>query len=228
MTERFAARLPAPHPGRRRLDRRGLSRREARRKAVHSSANGASNAAPSPTAWRKPATRCSHSRGSRRTNGNQSEPRTRSSDCTRSSSAGSNSDRAALRRNRRHAVLGAACLRTDHHAQGRRMRNDLDELLTCFRYKTVAERRAVRTTNGIERRFCEVRRRTRPMGVFQDRTSMDRILFAVFIDENKMPGLPLMNPLIFSDSDWPEFMSKSPRGDFSGSGGRDPALWRSS
>ena len=31
------------------------------------------------------------------------------------------SDRAALRRNRRHAVLGAARLRTDHHAQGRRM-----------------------------------------------------------------------------------------------------------
>ena len=31
------------------------------------------------------------------------------------------SDRATLRRNRRHAVLGAARLRTDHHAQGRRM-----------------------------------------------------------------------------------------------------------
>ena len=31
------------------------------------------------------------------------------------------SDCAALRRNRRHAVLGAARLRTDHHAQGRRM-----------------------------------------------------------------------------------------------------------
>ena len=30
-------------------------------------------------------------------------------------------DRGALRRNRRHAVLGAARLRTDHHAQGRRM-----------------------------------------------------------------------------------------------------------
>ena len=28
MAERFAARLPAPHPGRRRLDRRGLSRRD--------------------------------------------------------------------------------------------------------------------------------------------------------------------------------------------------------
>ncbi len=36
----------------------------------------------------------------------------------------------------------------------------------------------MRTTNAIERRFREVRRRTRPMGVFQDRTSMDRILFA--------------------------------------------------
>jgi len=67
------------------------TRRAARSKpgARRSSANGASNAAPSPTAWRKPATGCSHSRGSRRANGNRSEPRTRSSDCTRSSSAGS-------------------------------------------------------------------------------------------------------------------------------------------
>ena len=58
------------------------------------------------------------------------------------------------------------------------LRNDLDELLTCFRYKFEAERRAVRTTNAVERRFREVRRRTRPMGTFQDKTSMDRILFA--------------------------------------------------
>ena len=42
------------------------------------------------------------------------------------------------------------------------LRNDLDELLTCFRYKSLAERKAVRTTNAIERRFREVRRRTRP------------------------------------------------------------------
>ena len=66
------------------------------------------------------------------------------------------------------------------------LRDDLDELLTCFRCKTLAERRAVRTTKAIERRFREVRRRTRPMGVFQDGTSMDRILFAVFTHENKM------------------------------------------
>jgi putative transposase len=69
------------------------------------------------------------------------------------------------------------------------LRNDLDELLTCFRYKSEDQRRKVRTTNAIERRFREVRRRTRPMGTFQDSTSMDRILFAVFTHENKSQGV---------------------------------------
>jgi transposase-like protein len=72
------------------------------------------------------------------------------------------------------------------------LRNDLDELLACFRYKTLEERKAVRTTNAIERRFREVRRRTRPMGVFQDKTSMDRILFAVFTHENQNQGVPTL------------------------------------
>jgi transposase-like protein len=39
-------------------------------------------------------------------------------------------------------------------------------------------------TNAIERRFREVRRRIRPMGTFPEKTSMDRILFAVFTHEN--------------------------------------------
>jgi putative transposase len=69
------------------------------------------------------------------------------------------------------------------------LRSDLDELLTCFRYKSEDQRRKVRTTNAIERRFREVRRRTRPMGTFQDKTSMDRILFAVFTHENKSQGV---------------------------------------
>jgi putative transposase len=69
------------------------------------------------------------------------------------------------------------------------LRTDLDDLLTCFRYASRAERKAVRTTNAIERRFREVRRRTRPMGTFQDKTSMDRILFAVFMHENRNQGL---------------------------------------
>ena len=65
------------------------------------------------------------------------------------------------------------------------LRDDLDDLLACFRYPTPDERRQVRTTNAIERRFREVRRRTRPMGTFQDRTSMERVLFAIFSYQNK-------------------------------------------
>ncbi|MEO1724547.1 MAG: transposase [Pseudomonadota bacterium] len=76
----------------------------------------------------------------------------------------------------------------DYPAAVASLRNDLDDLLTCMRYETIEERKAVRTTNAIERRFREVRRRTRPMGVFQDKTSMDRILFAVFTYENKTQG----------------------------------------
>ncbi len=62
---------------------------------------------------------------------------------------------------------------------------DIDDLLTCFRFKDLSFRKSIRTTNHIERRFKEVRRRTRPMGVFSDRTSMDRILYAIFMYENK-------------------------------------------
>jgi len=69
------------------------------------------------------------------------------------------------------------------------LRNDRDELLTCWRYKSLAERKIVRTTNASKRRFREVRRRTRPMGVFSDQTSMDRILFAVFNHQNRNQGV---------------------------------------
>jgi putative transposase len=78
------------------------------------------------------------------------------------------------------------------------LRNDLDELLTCWCYKSLDERKKVRTTNAIERRFREVRRRTRPMGVFSDRTSMDRILFAVFNHENRNQGLS--TPLLLTQT----------------------------
>jgi putative transposase len=77
----------------------------------------------------------------------------------------------------------------DYPKAVRCLRDDLDELLTCWRYKSFDQRKQVRTTNAIERRFREVRRRTRPMGVFSDRTSMDRILFAVFNHENKNQGV---------------------------------------
>jgi transposase-like protein len=44
--------------------------------------------------------------------------------------------------------------------------------------------RSIRTTNLIERAFEEVKRRTRPMGVFGNRSSMERILYAVFFYYN--------------------------------------------
>jgi putative transposase len=71
----------------------------------------------------------------------------------------------------------------------RSLRNDLDDLLAFFVFKDEQWRIWTRTTNAIERRFREVRRRTRPMGVFSDRTSMERILFAVFTYENQQQGV---------------------------------------
>jgi transposase-like protein len=68
------------------------------------------------------------------------------------------------------------------------LRHDLDELLAFLRFADPTWRKAARTTNAIERRFREVRRRTRPMGTFSDRTSMERILYAVFTHENRKQG----------------------------------------
>jgi len=69
------------------------------------------------------------------------------------------------------------------------LRVDLDELLAFYVFDHQAWRKAARTTNAIERRFREVRRRTRPMGVMADRTSAERILFAVFTNENHAQGV---------------------------------------
>jgi transposase-like protein len=64
------------------------------------------------------------------------------------------------------------------------LRDDIEDLFTCFQFSDPEFRKAIRTTNAIERRFREVRRRTRPMGVFANRTSVERILYAVFMYEN--------------------------------------------
>lgn len=63
--------------------------------------------------------------------------------------------------------------------------DDIDDLFTCFLFTDPVFRKSIRTTNHIERRFKEVRRRTRPMGAFSNRTSVERILYAVFLHENK-------------------------------------------
>ena len=66
---------------------------------------------------------------------------------------------------------------------------DEEELMSFFRIKDSSWWSRIRTTNAIERRFREVRRRARPMGVFSDRTSMERILYAVFSYENLRQGV---------------------------------------
>jgi putative transposase len=65
------------------------------------------------------------------------------------------------------------------------LHSDLPALLPFLRFSDDKWRRMTRTTNAIERRFREVRRRTRPMGVFSDQTSIERILYAVFTYENR-------------------------------------------
>ena len=69
---------------------------------------------------------------------------------------------------------------------------DIDELLNFFAFADEGWRKASRTTNTIERRFREVRRRTRPMGVMANLDSIERILFAVFTHENQKQGTSSM------------------------------------
>jgi putative transposase len=90
----------------------------------------------------------------------------------------------------RHAAWGFADRWEASYPKAvRRLREDLEDLLSFFMFKDPSWRRTARTTNAIERRFREVRRRTRPMGVFSDRTSVERILYAVFAYENKQQGI---------------------------------------
>jgi transposase-like protein len=72
------------------------------------------------------------------------------------------------------------------------LRDDLDERLTGWRDPPLEQRKRFGTTHAIERRFREVRRRPRPMGVFQDRTSMDRLLFTAFTHANAHQGVPTL------------------------------------
>lgn len=81
------------------------------------------------------------------------------------------------------------------------LESEIDDLLSFYQVKLSANERQglgakdlqtaqmalwkkIRTTNLIERAFREVKRRTRPMGVFVNRGSMERILYAVFFHYN--------------------------------------------
>ena len=59
------------------------------------------------------------------------------------------------------------------------LEKDLPELLNFFYFPQPLWKK-LRTTNAIERCFVEVRRRTRPMVVFTNVQSVDRIIYAIF------------------------------------------------
>lgn len=65
------------------------------------------------------------------------------------------------------------------------LEKDLPELLNFYHFPRHLWRK-LRTTNAIERCFVEVRRRTRPMVVFTNVQSVERIIFAIFsaLNEN--------------------------------------------
>jgi len=68
---------------------------------------------------------------------------------------------------------------TQYPALVKRLERDLPELLTFFDFPKPLWRK-LRTTNAIERCFVEVRRRTRPMVLFTNVQSVERIIYAIF------------------------------------------------
>lgn len=64
-----------------------------------------------------------------------------------------------------------------------RVERVLEQMLNVFAVPK-NDRRAVRTTNVIERVFREVRKRTRPIGCFVNDTSISRVIYATFMHYN--------------------------------------------
>lgn len=79
----------------------------------------------------------------------------------------------------------ASSWRTSYPAAVACLERDLDELLAFFAIPLPALWSKIRTTNPIERAFREVKRRTRPMGVFTNKESMERIVYALFAFLNR-------------------------------------------
>jgi len=65
------------------------------------------------------------------------------------------------------------------------LEEDFEELTEFFQCPEFLWK-SLRTTNVIERVFREVRRRTRPISCFQNRDSVERIIFAIFHRQNNL------------------------------------------
>ena len=68
------------------------------------------------------------------------------------------------------------------------LQKDLPNPLTFLEVKTGLPPSVLRTPHVMERRFREVRGRSRPMGTFSHRTRMEIILYSVFTHENLKQG----------------------------------------
>ena len=85
-------------------------------------------------------------------------------------------------------------LQTDTHRKASNPRavdglqKDLPNPLTFLEVKTGLPPSVLRTPHVMERRFREVRGRSRPMGTFSHRTRMETILYSVFTHENLKQG----------------------------------------
>jgi len=64
------------------------------------------------------------------------------------------------------------------------LKKDIEDMFTFFDFRE-SIRIKIRTTNTIERSFREVRRRTRPIGCFENEASVNRIIFGVVSGLNK-------------------------------------------
>jgi transposase-like protein len=74
--------------------------------------------------------------------------------------------------------------RTDPYPDAvHRLERVLEQMLHIFAVP-IADRKAVRTTNAIERVFREVRKRTRPIGCFVNDASISRVIYATFMHYN--------------------------------------------
>jgi transposase-like protein len=69
--------------------------------------------------------------------------------------------------------------RGQYPAMVNQLERGLPELLQFYQLSRHLWRK-LRTTNVIERCFVEIRRRTRPMVVFTNMESVDRIIYAIF------------------------------------------------
>ncbi|MBI5326905.1 MAG: transposase [Deltaproteobacteria bacterium] len=65
------------------------------------------------------------------------------------------------------------------------LEENIEDLLTFYEQPKEYWRK-LRTTNPIERQFREVRTRTRQMICFQNRNSVERIIFAIFNRQNSI------------------------------------------